>query len=183
MPIDLLFNGCLGLGFALCARDRVRSGGPFASPAFGLVAIFVGVVLLPMTLYLYLAHPAWSWMYLIDPAGVPGLVLVTLLLAHGGAALGGWYLGARLIRAGKRYEQIAAYGLAGASAVLLLLVSLAWGRIGRYGSYDEFHDGRTLSLVEVKLGYVLVALLVGTAVAAGFVALELMRDSRRVRAR
>jgi len=35
----------------------------------------------------------------------------------------------------------------------------------------------------VKLGYVLIALAAGVAIAAGFVALELMRDSRRVRAR
>jgi hypothetical protein len=183
MPIDLLFNACLGLGFALCARDRLRSGGPFASPAFPLVGTFVGVVLAPITLYLYLAHPAWSWMYLVDPTRVPGLLAFTLLLAHAGAALGGWYLGARLIRAGKRQEQIATYSLAGAALILLVLVSLAWGRIGRYGTYDEFHDGRALSLVEVKLGYVLVALTFGIAIAAGFVALELMRDSRRVRAR
>lgn len=161
----------------------MRTGGPFASPAFALVAIFVGVVLAPITLYLYLAHPAWSWMYLVDPTNVPGLVVVTLLIAHGGSALGGWYLGVRLIRAGKKKEQIAGYSLLGSLVVLLILVSLSWGRIGRYGSYDEFHDGRALSLVEVKLGYVLVALTIGTAVAAGFVALELMRDSRRVRAR
>jgi hypothetical protein len=161
----------------------VRAEGPFASPAFYLVASFIGVVLTPITLYLYLAHPAWSWMYLIDPSSVPGLAVITLLVAHGGAAIAGWYAGARLIRAGKRQEQIALYGLIAGGVVLLAALLLSWGRIGRYGTYGEFHDGRALSLTEVKLGYVLVALTIGLLVAAGFVALELMRDSRRVRAR
>jgi hypothetical protein len=161
----------------------VRAEGPFASPAFPLVASFIGVVLTPITLYLYLAHPAWSWMYLLDPSDIPGFAVISLLFAHGGALIAGWYAGARLIRAGKRQEQIATYALAAGALVLLVWLGLSWGRIGRYGTYGEFHDGRALALTEVKLGYVLVALTVGIAVAAGFVALELMRDSRRVRAR
>ena len=65
----------------------------------------------------------------------------------------------------------------------LVATMLAWGRVGRYGTFGEFHDGRALALMEVKLGYVLVALAAGVGIAAGFVGLELMRDSRRVRAR
>lgn len=159
----------------------MRAEGPFASPAFPLVAIFVGVILTPVTLYLYLAHPAWSWMYLVDPSGVPGLAMVSILVAHGGMTLAGWYGGVRLVRA--RKEQIGLYLLGGGALVLLVTVVAAWGRVGRYGTYGEFHDGRALALMEVKLGYVLVALLFGVGAAAGFVALELMRDSRRVRAR
>lgn len=147
------------------------------------MAVFVGIVLTPIALYLYVAHPAWSWMYLVDPSNVPGVAVVSLLVAHGGAVLGGWYAGARLVRAGKKREQLALYALAAGAVVVVVAVALAWGRIGRYGTYEEFHDGRALSLTEVKLGYVLVALTLGVAVAAGFVALELMRDSRRVRAR
>jgi hypothetical protein len=161
----------------------VRAEGPFASPAFPLVAIFVGVVLTPIALYLYLAHPAWSWMYLVDPDRIPGPAVVPLLLVHGGLVVAGWYAGARLVRAGHKKEQIALYALAGGALVCLVAIALAWGRIGRYGSFDEFHEGRALALMEVKLGYVLVALALGVAAAAGFVALELMRDSRRVRAR
>ena len=161
----------------------MRAEGPFATPCFPLVAIFIGIVLTPMTLYLYVAHPAWSWMYLVDPDGIPGLAILSLLVAHGGMAVLGWYVGVRLIRAGKRKEQLAIAALAGGGLITLLSTALSWGRIGRYGTYGEFHDGRALSLMEVKLGYVLIALAAGVAIAAGFVALELMRDSRRVRAR
>jgi hypothetical protein len=160
----------------------VRAEGPFAWPAFPLVAIFIGIVLTPVTLYLYLAHPAWSWMYLFDPGDITGLTMASLL-GHAGMVMAGWYGGARLLRADKKKHLIAVYLLIGGALAAMVSIALFWGRIGRYGTYAEFHDGRALELMEVKLGYVLVALALGVATAAGFVGLELMRDSRRVRAR
>ena len=159
----------------------MRADGLFAAPAFPLVAIFIAVVLTPIALYLYLAHPAWSWMYLVDPGGVPGLAIVPLLVLHGGFGVAGWYLGGRLIRTGR--EKQARYGLLAAALVVLLAAAIGWGRIGHYGSYRDFHDGRAMDLFDVKLGYVLVGLALGIGAAAGYVALELARDSRRVRTR
>lgn len=159
----------------------MRADGLFAAPAFPLVAIFITIVLTPIALYLYLAHPAWSWMYLVDPADVPGLAIVPLLVLHGGFAVGGWYLAGRLIRTGR--EKQAHYILLGATLVVLLATALGWGRIGHYGSYRDFHGGRAIAIFDVKLGYVLVGLALGIGAAAGYVALELARDSRRVRTR
>jgi hypothetical protein len=181
MPIDLAFNLALGLGFAYCARDRVRTDGPFAFPAFPLLAAFTAIVVMPVALYLYLAHPSWSWMYLVDPGSVPGIAVVPMLTLHGGAIFTGWYGGARLLRAGR--ERLLLYAVVAAPIVLLVTLALAWGRLGRYGSYGEFHDGRALALMEVKLGYVLIGLMIGIAAAAGFTGVELLRDSRRVRTR
>jgi hypothetical protein len=159
----------------------VRADGLFAAPAFPLVAIFIAVVLTPISLYLYLAHPAWSWMYLVDPAEVPGLAVLPLLVLHGGAVVAGWHLGARLIRTGR--EKQARYGLLGAGLVVLLAAAIGWRRLGHYGSYDDFHSGRAIDIFDVKLGYVLVGLALGIGSAASYVALELARDSRRVRTR
>lgn len=159
----------------------MRADGLFAAPAFPLVAIFIAVVLTPISLYLYLAHPAWSWMYLVDPDGVPGLAIVPLLVLHGGAVVAGWYLGARLIRTGR--DKQARYGLLGAGLVVLLAAAIGWGRLGHYGSYGDFHGGRALDIFDVKLGYVLIGLALGIGSAASYVALELARDSRRVRTR
>ncbi len=159
----------------------MRADGLFAAPAFPLVAIFIAVVLTPIALYLYLAHPSWSCMYLVDPEDVPGLAIVPLLVLHGGLVVAGWYLGGRLIRTGR--EKQARYGLLGAGLVVLLLSAIGWGRIGHYGSYRDFHGGRAIDLFDVKLGYVLVGLALGIGAAAGYVALELARDSRRVRTR
>lgn len=143
--------------------------------------IFLGVVLVPTTLYLYWAHPAWSWLYLVDPGSVPGLAVVPVLVVLGGVFVGGWYLGARLIRSDR--GPIAAYVSAGGMALFMLLVLLLRGRLGSYGTYTEFQADTAAPLLERKLGWVLMALALGFAVSAGFTALELLRDSRRVRAR
>jgi hypothetical protein len=120
-------------------------------------------------------------MYLVDPSSLPTLMILPILIAHAGGVLGGFYGGARLIRAGR--ERAMRYGLAAAPLVVVALGWLTWGRIGRYGTYGEFHDGRALRLMEVKLGYVLLGVLLGVAAATTFTVLDLLRDSRRVRAR
>jgi hypothetical protein len=159
----------------------VRADGPFAAPAFPLVAIFVGVVVTPITLYLHLAHPAWSWMYMVDPAEIPALAIVPVLVGHGGMVVAGWYLGAYLLRTDK--DRPARGALAGGALVALVATLIAWPRIGTYGTYGDYHAGVAHDLWDVKLGYVLIGLVVGIGAAAGYVGLELVRDSRRVRTR
>lgn len=165
----------------MCARDRLRADGPFAPPASLLLLVFVGLIVVPTTLYLYAAHPAWTWMYMVDPESIPGFAIVPLVVAHSGAILAGWYLGARLIIAQK--FKLASYIAGGGVALVLLGTALFWGRLSNYGSYAEYRQGRAIDLMDVKLGYVLVALLLGLVTAASFLAIELVRDSRRVRSR
>lgn len=165
----------------MCARDRVRADGPFAAPAFPLVLIFAGVVLLPFTFYLYVVHPAWTWMYMVDPDKIPGLAVVPLVFFHAGVLLAGYYAGARLVRAGR--HGLAGYLSIGGGVLLLVGLAVTWGRIGRYGTYEEYWDGRAISLLEHKLAYVMAAMMLGGLVSIGFVVLELLRDSRRVRTR
>jgi hypothetical protein len=160
----------------------VRADGPFASPAFVLVLGFAAVVVLPMTLYFFWVHPAWSWMYLVDPDKVPSLAVVPVAVTHIGAVVGGWYLGARLLRADKRTAALWVAG--GGGGLLLLAAILLGGRIGHYGSYARHSAGEELrGLMDVKLGWALIVVFLAFAVAAGYVALELSRDSRRVRTR
>lgn len=160
----------------------MRADGPFASPASVLVVGFSSVVVLPMTLYFYWAHPAWGWLYLVDPAKVPGLAVVPVGVAHAGAVVGGWYLGARLLRADRRTW--ARWTVAGGGLLFVLAAALLGGRLGHYGSYPDRVAGLELrGLMEVKLGWALIVVFLGFTVAAGYVALELSRDSRRVRTR
>lgn len=177
MALDLFFNFLLGFAFALCGRERIRIDGPFAAPAFWLVLTFAGVILIPVALYLYAAHPAWSWMYMVDPENVPSILLLPLLVGHGLVFLGGWWVGGKLIRAHKTMPAI--YGLLGGSVVLAVLTLLSWGRLGSYGTYSEFTDDRALNIMEVKLGYVLIVIFLGLGAAAVMVALQLLNDSRR----
>lgn len=181
--LDLVLNSCLGVAFALCARDRIRADGPFASPSFLVVLMFAAIVLLPMTFYLYVWHPAWAWMYFVDPDNVPGLAIIPLCFLHAGLLIGGWYLAARLIRVGR--GRVVLYILATGGFIVLLGGVLAWSRLGYVGTFAEYWDEprRALPIMQVKLGYVMIAMVLGFAVAAGMAALELVRDSRRVRSR
>lgn len=174
-----MLNVGLGGTFALCARDRLRADGPFAAPAFYLVLIFAAVVVLPVTLYFHIAHPAWSWLYAVDPVIIPALALVPLVVLHCGSLLAGWYGCARLMRADRGH--VAVYLSAGMTLSFVLLALLLHERLGSYGSYADFHSGAASGLMDVKLGYVLVPLGLGVIVAAAYVAVELARDSRRMR--
>tara|TARA_R110002096_G_scaffold44526_13_gene120589 strand:- start:194792 stop:195223 length:432 start_codon:yes stop_codon:yes gene_type:complete len=139
--------------------------------------MFIGMIMVPITLYLYLAHASWAWMYMIDPSDIPGFAILPLVVLHGAMIVAGWYLGARLIQAGR--HKLIGYIALGAGLVSLVAVALLWGRLGYYGSYTEFHEGRALPIMDVKLGYVLVALLFAILASIAFMAVELIRDSRR----
>jgi hypothetical protein len=143
--------------------------------------MFVGVIVVPFTLYMYAVHAAWTWMYFIDPGRVPSLALIPLVVLHGAMVVAGWYIGGRLVRADK--VKAALYAAGGGTFLVLILILPFWGRLGYYGTYAEYIDERALPIMSVKLGYVLVAVVLGASVAAGMVALELLRDSRRVRSR
>ena len=177
MGLDLFFNFLLGFAFAICGRERIRVDGPFAPPAFWLVLTFAGVILIPVAFYFYMAHPAWSWMYAVDPARVPSILLLPLLVGHGLAIVAGWWAGGKMVRAHKTREAI--YGALGAAVLLAVLTLVFWGRLGRYGTYSEFTDGRALQIMDVKLGYVVIVIFLGLGAAAILVALQLLHDSRR----
>jgi hypothetical protein len=120
-------------------------------------------------------------MYLVNPEKVATIAILPLVVAHVGAVAFGWYLGARFIMANKM--KVASIVVAAGTFLVLLGVLLMWQRLGNYGTYTEYGQGRSLPIMEVKLGYVLVTLIVGTVVSASILAIELLRDSRRVRSR
>ncbi len=181
MFLAIFFNLLVGLGLSICGRERIRIDGLWGRPAFPILFVFATVLLIPLALYLYLAHPAWTWMYALDPSDIPSLLFLPLLVGHGVAVIAGWVIGGRLIRAGNfRHALI---GLVMGSLVLAVAVLGLWGRLGRAGTLEEFRDGRALGLFEVKLGYVLVVMVLGVGAAITIVALQLVRDSRRATSR
>lgn len=143
--------------------------------------MYLGMIVAPIALYLYAAHPAWTWMYLVDPAKVPGFSLIPLVAAHCTAVVVGWFVGGRLILA-KRGTLARNVALAG-FALSFVGVLVFWGRLGKVGSYQEYEQARALALMDVKLGYVLVALGFASGASGLYVAFELVRDSRRLRSR
>jgi len=181
MLLVAIANVALGLALALLARDRIRADGPFNGPAFLLVLLHAAGVVAPVALYFYSVHPAWSWHYLVDPAKVPGLALFPLVIAHGALVIGGWYGGATLLRNDR--GRIGLYILGGLGAVLLVLLLVLSRRLGTSATYADFKAGHGAGLLDVELGYALIVSLMATFGSAGYVAAEIVRDGRRVRAR
>lgn len=181
MPIDIVILAWLGATFGFCARERLRADGTWAQPSLGLVGSFILLVVWPTGAYLYLLHPGWSWLFLVDPGRLPGLVILTVLVLHAAVLLGAYALAARLVRLGK--EVVLRWAILAAPVVILVLIVILRGRLLRYGTFADFHGGSTLPLFSVKLGYVLVAVVAGGLGAAAVVSWELNKDSRRAASR
>ncbi len=175
--MNLLF----GIGFALIARDRIKADGPFASPAFPLVVLHAAAVVAPIALYFYAVHPAWAWMYWLDPQKLGRVAVLPLMVGHAGLVIGAWYAASILIRKG-----LAGALLYVAGAVALTLLVLIVGGINRLSTAADYpgyaaHQG--VSLFAVQLGWAFMVSLLALFGSAVYVAIELGRDSRRVQAR
>jgi hypothetical protein len=146
-----------------------------------MVMTYVGIIVIPCTMYLYLAHADWMWQYLVDQSHIPHLAVVPVLAANAAALLGAYYGMGRLLRS-DRYRHLSPGVIGGGGVFLAGLTLIARPRLFTYGTYDEYHAGRALPLLDVKLGYVLIAMITGVLGATAFVAWELWRDGRRVAA-
>jgi hypothetical protein len=171
-----------GIGFALVARDRLKADGPFASPAFQLVVLHAAAVVAPIALYFYAVHPAWAWMYWVDPAKLTGVFVIPLMVGHAALVVGAWYVSSILIRKG--YTGALLYVSGAVALFLLILIIGTMNRLGTaadYLGFTEQHGG--VSLFSVRLGWAFVVSLLAMFGSAIYLAIELGRDGRRVRAR
>lgn len=179
--VAALANLCIGLGFAVLARDRIRADGPFASPVFLFVVLHAAVVVAPIALYFYAVHPAWAWHYWVDPGHVPGLAIVPLVVGHAGLVIAAWYGGALLIRRDRR--DVALYVL---GALVVTFVGVTIGLLHRLttsATYETFHQDKGAGFLQVDLGWAVITSFMATAGSAIYVAIEVLRDGRRVRTR
>jgi hypothetical protein len=170
-----------GIGFALIARDRVRADGPFSSPAFPLVVMHAAAVVAPIALYFYAVHPAWAWMYWVDPAKLATIFVLPLMVGHAALVVGGWYVSSLLIRKGLQGALI--YGAGAIALFLLVLVVVSINRLATASDYLGYDAKKGVSLFQVQLGWAFVVSLLALFGSAIYIAIELGRDGRRVRAR
>lgn len=175
--VNLLF----GIGFALIARDRIRADGPFTAPAFHLIVLHAAVVVAPVALYFYSVHPAWSWMYWVDPEKLAGVAVLPLMVGHAGLVIGGWYGASLLLRRG--YQGALLYASAAIALILLVLVVAGIDRLGTAEDYLGWQTNQRTSLFAVRLGWAFVVSLLALFGSAIYIAIELGRDGRRVRSR
>jgi hypothetical protein len=147
------------------------------------VVLHAGMAVAPIALYMYLVHPEWAWMYLVDPAKLSGLAVLPLIVGHAALVLGGWYLAAFLIRTDRKKPLL--YSMAGAAVVTLVAIALCWTRLSHAATYAGWKLGGAarVGLFDVELGFAVTVALFTFLGSAVYVALALIRDRRRVRAR
>ena len=181
IPVVALVNLLFGIGFALIARDRIRADGPFAAPAFPLVVLHAAAVVAPVALYFYAVHPAWSWMYWVNPRKLAGVAVLPLMVGHAALVVGAWYGAAMLLRRG--YLGALLYVAGAIALILLVLVVAGFQRLATATDYPGWRDSQGTSLFAVQLGWAFVVSLMALFGSAIYVAIELGRDGRRVRSR
>jgi hypothetical protein len=181
IPVVALVNLLFGIGFALIARDRIRADGPFATPAFQLVVLHAAAVVAPVALYFYAVHPAWSWMYWVNPVKLSGVAVLPLMVGHAALVIGGWYGAGLLLRRG--HQGALLYVSGAISLTLLVLVVAAIHRLATATDFEGWRDNQGVSLFAVQLGWAFMVSLLALFGSAIYVAIELGRDGRRVRAR
>ncbi len=140
MPFPSLccFAFCTGLLASLAGRAEVLTAGDrwWASETFSVFAVFMGLVLVPVTSYFYAFHGDWFLLYLASTGSVIsslGLFIVGLVLS---SAVGGFALGSKLCR----LEQTGQLWMiaAGAIGAAFFFFLIAWPRATVVGSKVQF---------------------------------------------
>ena len=180
VPFDLIFSVFVGLVFAACARVQFANGGSPWGRELAAVLSFEAIIVWPVALYFYLVHPAWSWMYLIDPARLPWGISVLVLLAYVATLLGG-YLG-RLGAGEDSQGEGAVRRAGGRSASGSSSSSSSPADASRTPApTTSITRGHALNLGEGKLGWALAATATGVAIAIVLVGFTLWEQGKRSR--
>jgi hypothetical protein len=167
------------LVFAACARTQFTSGGSPWGRELMAVLSFEAIIVWPVALYFYVVHPAWSWMYFVDPARLPTGVSLLVLLGYVATLLGGYLGGWALLRA--RKDKILWGVLAGLGLALVVFLIACRARVAHSGTFEEYHAGHALSVGEGKLGWALAATSTGVAIAIVLVGFTLWEQGKRSR--
>ena len=140
-----------------------------------------GAVVAPIALYFYAVHPAWAWLYWVDPQKLAGVAVLPLMAMHAGLVIGAWYGASLLIR--KNLIGALLYVAGAIALVLLVLVVASIPRLFTAADFPGYtaHTGK--GLFAVRLGWAFAISLLALFGSAVYVAIELGRDGRRVRSR
>ncbi len=143
------------------------------------VLSFEAIIVWPVALYYYVVHPAWSWMYFVDPRRLPWGISMLVLLAYVATLLGGYLGGWALLRA--RKDRLV-YGILALLGVFLIGFAIACrGRLGHDGSFADYHAGHAISVGEGKIGWAMAATSTGVAIAIVLVGFTVWEQGHRSR--
>jgi len=179
IPTQLLFTFASGLLMALVARADLR-GNPNAvvlTPSFAAYLTYVGLVLLPGSLYFYLFHGDWYLLYLVDTQRVPSALVVLACLLQLALGAGAFLLGAACVRKQREPWAGALAGVAVSLAVAALV--LARDRLLVVGSYAQYRGDFGLRPLEGPLLQAVVCITLLSLLGLALIAYHLGPAQRR----
>ena len=179
VPFDLILSVSIGLVFAVCARVQFSSGESPWGRELAAVLSFEAIIFWPVALYFIMVHPAWAWMYLVDPSRLPFGVSVLVLVADVAALLGGYLLGWLLLRQHRERLLYALLCLVGLALIIFLIACR--GRLMHSGTFSDYHAGHAGTVGETKIGWALAATSTGVAGAIVLVGFTLWEQGKRSR--
>ena len=143
MPIPTLFLLAFasGVAAAIASRKELRvSPRPaLLSRGFGALAIFLTLVVVPISVYFYVFHGDWSLLYLVDVRAIPSAAALLGFVVEGVFGAVGFMAGAALVRAQR--EALAGVLTGVVVALGAALVGLMRDRLAVVGSYAQYRGG------------------------------------------
>ena len=139
LPTQLFLTFASGVLAALAARADLRVSPKPASSSEPFVAflLYLGLVVVPVSVYFYVFHGDWYLLYAVDTARVPSAVALIGALVVAAVGAGGFLFGASLVRFQREQWAGAAVGMTVSMALGIL--PLARHRLAVVGSYAQFH--------------------------------------------
>lgn len=145
LPSVLCLAFGTGLAAALAARNEIRLSArhPLLTRSYGAFGIFLGLVLLPISVYFYVFHGDWFLLYLWDVRDVPSAIALVGFLLEFGLGTLGFALGASLARSQR--DSVVGVGVGVSVLGAIAPIGLASDRLAVVGSYAQYHGGFGLS--------------------------------------
>jgi len=141
LPTLICLAVASGLAAALAGRGelRVSPRAALLTQSFTAYALFLGLLLVPVSAYFYLFHGDWFVLYAVDIRRIPSAVALLGFILEAGIGTLGFFVGAALVRSQR--ERVAA-GLAGGFVLVGLVAPWPFrDRLGVVGTYAQFHGG------------------------------------------
>jgi hypothetical protein len=140
MPLPTLVFVAFAVGTAAAllggSELRLSPRPAMLTSSFKAYALFLGLLLLPMSVYFYVFHGDWFLLYAVDVRRIPSAIALLGFTAEGGLGVLGFLLGAALARSQRTGLGYAAIGL---SALLSLSVVVLWPErllvVGTFAQY------------------------------------------------
>lgn len=140
MPLPTLVFITLGVGVASAVLGghelRISPRHALLTSCFKAYALFVALVVVPVSVYFYVFHGDWFLLYALDVRGIPSAIALLVFVAQAALGAFGFLLGAALARAqraGIGYTVVGVCVLAAAAVLPLFRARLSV--VGTFAQY------------------------------------------------